>query len=159
MSDQRFVNSNPDRATGLTMGNSPNILDRHYIGSHRNRLKFQEQYECFFLIADLHMLTTKPDKEHRAHRRDRPHHRDLTTWPSASTHDQGDLLPAIGGARNHELQLLLSSLVTGGALAAITQRSGHGRRGRHGSDPRTTCLAIRSCRRRISSCRAPTWFR
>ena len=23
----------------------------------------QEKYECFFLVADLHMLTTKPDKE------------------------------------------------------------------------------------------------
>ena len=45
-----------DRPTGkLHLG--------HYIGSHRNRLKFQEQYECFFLIADLHMLTTKNSKD------------------------------------------------------------------------------------------------
>lgn len=45
-----------DRPTGkLHLG--------HYIGSHRHRLRFQEEYECFFLIADLHMLTTKPDKQ------------------------------------------------------------------------------------------------
>jgi tryptophanyl-tRNA synthetase len=45
-----------DRPTGkLHLG--------HFVGSHRHRLAFQEQYECFFLIADLHMLTTKPDKD------------------------------------------------------------------------------------------------
>jgi tryptophanyl-tRNA synthetase len=35
----------------------------HFVGSHRHRLALQDEYECFFLIADLHMLTTKPDKE------------------------------------------------------------------------------------------------
>ena len=45
-----------DRPTGkLHLG--------HYIGSHQHRLRFQDEYECFFLIADLHMLTTKPSKE------------------------------------------------------------------------------------------------
>ncbi len=45
-----------DRPTGkLHLG--------HYVGSHRHRLALQDKYECFFLIADLHMLTTKPDKE------------------------------------------------------------------------------------------------
>ncbi|NJN81665.1 MAG: tryptophan--tRNA ligase [Caldilineaceae bacterium] len=45
-----------DRPTGkLHLG--------HFIGSHRHRLALQDEYECFFLIADLHMLTTKPDKE------------------------------------------------------------------------------------------------
>ena len=45
-----------DRPTGkLHLG--------HYLGSHQHRLAFQDDYECFFLIADLHMLTTKPDKE------------------------------------------------------------------------------------------------
>ncbi len=45
-----------DRPTGkLHLG--------HYVGSLRHRLAFQDKYECFFLIADLHMLTTKPSKE------------------------------------------------------------------------------------------------
>jgi len=45
-----------DRPTGkLHLG--------HYAGSLRHRLAFQDQYECFFIVADLHMLTTKPDKE------------------------------------------------------------------------------------------------
>jgi tryptophanyl-tRNA synthetase len=45
-----------DRPTGkLHLG--------HYVGSILNRVKYQEEYDCFFLIADLHMLTTKPGKE------------------------------------------------------------------------------------------------
>ncbi|GIW08470.1 MAG: tryptophan--tRNA ligase [Dehalococcoidia bacterium] len=30
----------------------------HYVGSWENRVKLQDEYECFFLIADLHTLTT-----------------------------------------------------------------------------------------------------
>jgi tryptophanyl-tRNA synthetase len=33
------------------------------VGSLKNRISLQEQYECFFIIADLHTLTTKPEKE------------------------------------------------------------------------------------------------
>lgn len=35
----------------------------HYVGSIQNRLKLQEECECFFIIADLHLLTTRPDKD------------------------------------------------------------------------------------------------
>lgn len=46
-----------DRPTGrLHLG--------HYVGSLQNRVRLQESYQCFFLVADLHMLTTKPGKEH-----------------------------------------------------------------------------------------------
>lgn len=34
----------------------------HYVGSMANRVKLQETYECFFIVADLHTLTTRPDK-------------------------------------------------------------------------------------------------
>ena len=43
-----------DRPTGqLHLG--------HWVGSLRNRVRLQDDYECFFIIADLHMLTTRPD--------------------------------------------------------------------------------------------------
>ena len=46
-----------DRPTGrLHLG--------HYVGSLENRVRLQDQYECYFLVADLHMLTTRPEKEH-----------------------------------------------------------------------------------------------
>lgn len=35
----------------------------HYVGSLKNRIALQDQYDCCFIIADLHMLTTKPQKE------------------------------------------------------------------------------------------------
>ena len=35
----------------------------HYLGSLRNRVKYQESHECFFVVADLHTLTTRPGKE------------------------------------------------------------------------------------------------
>ncbi len=45
-----------DRPTGkLHLG--------HYVGSLENRLRLQDEYECFFIIADLHTLTTKPERE------------------------------------------------------------------------------------------------
>jgi tryptophanyl-tRNA synthetase len=35
----------------------------HYVGTLANRVRLQDEYECFFIIADLHTLTTKPQKE------------------------------------------------------------------------------------------------
>ena len=35
----------------------------HYVGTLANRIRMQNQYECFFIIADLHMLTTRNSKE------------------------------------------------------------------------------------------------
>lgn len=44
-----------DRPTGrLHLG--------HYVGSLKNRVRLQDEYECFFIIADLHTLTTQPEK-------------------------------------------------------------------------------------------------
>lgn len=45
-----------DRPTGL-------LHLGHYVGSIENRVAMQDQYECYFIIADLHLLTTKPNKE------------------------------------------------------------------------------------------------
>jgi tryptophanyl-tRNA synthetase len=44
-----------DRPTGpLHLG--------HYVGTLANRLRLQDSYECFFIVADLHTLTTRPEK-------------------------------------------------------------------------------------------------
>ncbi len=45
-----------DRPTG-------NLHLGHWVGSIKSRVALQEQYECYFIIADLHTLTTKPQKE------------------------------------------------------------------------------------------------
>lgn len=44
-----------DRPTGpLHLG--------HYVGSLVNRLRLQEECDCLFIVADLHTLTTRPEK-------------------------------------------------------------------------------------------------
>ena len=44
-----------DRPTGkLHLG--------HYVGTLHNRVQLQEEYDCLFIVADLHMLTTQPGK-------------------------------------------------------------------------------------------------
>ena len=54
MTNKRILTG--DRPTGkLHLG--------HYVGSLANRIRLQDEYECFFIIADLHMLTTRPDRE------------------------------------------------------------------------------------------------
>ena len=48
-----------DRPTGqLHLG--------HFVGSLMNRVVSQDKYECFFILADLHTLTTRPHKAHIA---------------------------------------------------------------------------------------------
>jgi len=45
-----------DRPTGkLHLG--------HYVGTLKNRVKMQHEYDMFLLVADYHSLTTHPDKE------------------------------------------------------------------------------------------------
>jgi tryptophanyl-tRNA synthetase len=43
-----------DRPTGkLHLG--------HHVGTLANRVRLQDEYECFFLVADYHVLTTRPE--------------------------------------------------------------------------------------------------
>ncbi|MBI4409556.1 MAG: tryptophan--tRNA ligase [Gemmatimonadetes bacterium] len=45
-----------DRPTGrLHLG--------HWVGSLANRVRLQHEHDCFFIIADVHTLTTRPEKE------------------------------------------------------------------------------------------------
>jgi len=45
-----------DRPTGpLHLG--------HFVGTLQNRVALQDKYDCFFIIADLHTLTTAPGKD------------------------------------------------------------------------------------------------
>ena len=45
-----------DRPTGkLHLG--------HWVGSIQNRVRLQSEYDCYFIIADLHTLTTRPERE------------------------------------------------------------------------------------------------
>ncbi len=94
-----------DRTTGkLHLG--------HYVGSHRHRLALQDEYECFFLLADLHMLTTKPSKEDIEQSTDNA--RVIVMDHLAIGIDPNKVTFCLQSAihETYELQLLISSLVT-----------------------------------------------
>jgi tryptophanyl-tRNA synthetase len=54
MADKKQIVMSGIRPTGfLHLGN--------YFGALRNYVRMQNEYECFFMVADLHSLTTHPD--------------------------------------------------------------------------------------------------
>lgn len=50
----RILTGDTPTSTGLHLG--------HYVGSLENRLKLQDQYDCYFLIANVHAFTTLAEK-------------------------------------------------------------------------------------------------
>ena len=84
----------------------------HYVGTLANRVRLQDTYDCFFLVADLHMLTTRTELE-----RLRPTGENIRAVvldnlsvgidPNRSTYLLQSLVPQIA-----ELQLIFSMLVT-----------------------------------------------
>ncbi|MFN0131604.1 MAG: tryptophan--tRNA ligase [Phycisphaerales bacterium] len=57
MSKPRILTGDTPTSTGLHLG--------HYVGSLENRLRLQGEYDCYFLIANVHAFTTlaeKPDE-------------------------------------------------------------------------------------------------
>ncbi len=54
MAQQKEIVMSGIRPTGfLHLGN--------YFGALRNYVRMQEEYECYFMVADWHSLTTHPD--------------------------------------------------------------------------------------------------
>lgn len=84
----------------------------HYVGSLKNRLALQHEYECYFIIADLHMLTTKPLKEDILKIRDNVREIVLTHLcigidPKIATFYLQSAVPAV-----YELNLIFEMLVS-----------------------------------------------
>jgi len=92
-----------DRPTGrLHLG--------HYVGTLRNRVALQDDYDCFFLLADLHLLTTRLDhlEEIRTNAREIVlDYLSVGIDPGRSTIVLQSLIP-----QTAELQLIFSMLVT-----------------------------------------------
>lgn len=84
----------------------------HYVGTLANRIRLQDEYECFFLVADLHMLTTRTELERLRQTRDNIRAVVLDNLsagidPERSTYFLQSSVPAIS-----ELQLIFSMLIT-----------------------------------------------
>jgi len=101
-----------DRPTGpLHLG--------HYLGSLRNRVKYQESHECYFVIADLHTLTTRPGKEQIARMNGYIHHIVLDYLAVGIDPDRSTVFVQSSVPGISELSTLLSMLVTAPRLERI----------------------------------------
>lgn len=101
-----------DRPTGrLHLG--------HYVGSLKNRVLLQHQHDCYFIIADLHTLTTKPSKDEILHLREHVYDMVLDYLscgidPSISTIYLQSAVPAV-----YELNLFFEMLISVNRLSNL----------------------------------------
>ena len=101
-----------DRPTGrLHLG--------HYVGSLRNRVRLQHEYQCFFIIADLHMLTTKNSKEDIEHVADNARGMVLDYLGAGIDPQKSTIFLQSAIHETYELALLLGNLVTVPRLARL----------------------------------------
>jgi tryptophanyl-tRNA synthetase len=84
----------------------------HYVGSLANRVRLQAQYECFFIIADLHTLTTKPDKGDIATLGESVREMVLDYLAVGIEPDRATIFLQSGVPETYELNLIFEMLVT-----------------------------------------------
>jgi tryptophanyl-tRNA synthetase len=94
-----------DRPTGpLHLG--------HYVGSLQNRVRLQHEYESFFIVADLHMLTTKNSPEDIVNADKNARGLVLDTLSAGIEPEHATFYLQSAVPEIHELAGLLQSLVT-----------------------------------------------
>ena len=105
----------------LLTGDRPNgpLHLGHYLGSLRNRVKYQESHECFFVIADLHTLTTRPGKEQIASMNEYNHNIVLDYLAVGIDPDRSTVFVQSSVPGISELSTLLGMLVTAPRLERI----------------------------------------
>lgn len=101
-----------DRPTGrLHLG--------HYVGSLRNRVRLQDEYECFFIIADLHVLTTRNSAQDIAAIADNARGMVLDYLSVGIDPARSTIFLQSAVHETYELALLLGNLVTVPRLARL----------------------------------------
>lgn len=101
-----------DRPTGkLHLG--------HYVGTLKNRVKYQHDYDSYFIIADLHMLTTKNLPEHINQTDANAKQLVLDAISAGIDPDKVTFYLQSGVHEIHEIYTLLQNLVTTSRLSRI----------------------------------------
>lgn len=101
-----------DRPTGkLHLG--------HYVGSLANRVRLQDEYECFFIVADLHTLTTKPEKEHILALHEHIHDLVLDSLSVGIDPEKSVIFLQSGVHETYELNLIFEMLTTVNRLERV----------------------------------------
>jgi tryptophanyl-tRNA synthetase len=103
MSQKRILTG--DRPTGkLHLG--------HYVGSLKNRIELQNQYQCYFLVADIHTLTTNPHKQHILQLRQNIREMVLDYLSIGIDPDKSSILVQSSVPETYELNTLLGMLAS-----------------------------------------------
>lgn len=84
----------------------------HYVGSLANRVRLQSTYDCFFIVADLHTLTTKPEREHIANLGQNIHDCVLDYLSVGIDPEQATIFLQSGVPETYELNLIFENLVS-----------------------------------------------
>lgn len=84
----------------------------HYGGSLKNRVSLQDKYECYFIIADLHTLTTKPEKESIATIEDYVHTIVLDYLSAGIDPEKSVIFLQSAVPETYELNLIFEMMVT-----------------------------------------------
>ncbi len=101
-----------DRPTGkLHLG--------HYVGSLKNRVALQDDYECFFIIADLHTLTTKSSKAEVAQLRQNIYDIVLDYLAAGIDPEKSTIFVQSAVPETYQLNLIFEMLVTLPRLARL----------------------------------------
>ena len=101
-----------DRPTGrLHLG--------HYVGSLQKRVELQETYDTILIIADLHMLTTKPSPDDIAALRDNVHGMVLDYLAAGIDPGKVTIYLQSAVAETCELNLLFEMLITVNRLSRL----------------------------------------
>lgn len=105
MADKRKRILTGDRPTGkMHLG--------HYVGTIKNRVRLQDEYECFFIIADLHMLTTRPEKKYIGAIKQNAHDMVLDYLAAGIDPERSVIFLQSSIPQTYELNLIFEMLVT-----------------------------------------------
>jgi tryptophanyl-tRNA synthetase len=91
----------------------------HYVGSLANRVRLQDQYECMFIVADLHTLTTKPEREHIAQIGSNVHEMVLDYLAVGIDPEKSTILLQSGVWETYELNLIFEMMITVARLERV----------------------------------------
>ena len=128
----------------------------HYVGSLANRVRLQDEYECFFIVADLHTLTTKPEREAIAAIGNNVHEMVLDYLSVGIDPEKSTIFLQSGVYRDLRTQPDLRDDDQRGAAGARAEPEGHGDRRQPGLDAVRLARLSRCCKPPTSCCRAPT---
>jgi tryptophanyl-tRNA synthetase len=91
----------------------------HYVGSLANRVRLQHEYDCFFIVADLHTLTTKPEREYISQLSQHVHDVVLDYLSVGIDPENSVIFLQSGVPQTYELNLLFEMLITVARLERV----------------------------------------